>query len=173
MAHFQKIFFTVTLLVLLSGYGLHAQETKDGLEWYTDITQSAKLSKETKKPVFGFFTGSDWCGWCHKLEADVISKPGFKAWAKKNVILMELDFPRAKQQPEELAKQNSSLQQFFHVQGYPTVWIFDIAQDSATRFNILPRGSLGYPAGNPGREEKAFLHTADSILHRKVETAKR
>ena len=172
MALFHKIFFTATALFLFSSYCLQAQETKDGLVWYTDITQIAKLSKETKKPVFGFFTGSDWCGWCLKLEADVISKPGFKEWAKKNVILMELDFPRTKQLPEALAQQNGSLQQFFHVQGYPTVWIFNITQDSATRFNIIPKGSLGYPAGNPGREEKAFLHTADSILHLKVEIAK-
>ena len=168
MTRFYKAIFTAMIVILFSNSYTQAQEKKDGLEWYTDITQIAKLSKETNKPVFGFFTGSDWCGWCHKLEADVISKPGFKEWAKKNVILMELDFPRMKQLPEELAKQNSSLQQFFHVQGYPTVWIFNITQDSATRFNILPKGSLGYPAGNPGREEKAFLHTADSILHRKV-----
>ncbi len=168
MTRFYKAIFTAMIAILSSNSYTQAQEKKDGLEWYTDITQIAKLSKETNKPVFGFFTGSDWCGWCHKLEADVISKPGFKEWAKKNVILMELDFPRMKQLPEELAKQNSSLQQFFHVQGYPTVWIFNITQDSATRFNILPKGSLGYPAGNPGREEKAFLHTADSILHRKV-----
>jgi len=172
MARFFRTLFTTALVILLSGTYIHAQETKDGLEWYTDITQITKLSKETNKPVFGFFTGSDWCGWCHKLEADVMSKPGFKAWAKKNVILMELDFPRMKQLPEALAQQNGSLQQFFHVQGYPTVWIFNITQDSATRFNIIPKGSLGYPAGNPGREEKAFLHTADSILHLKVEIAK-
>ncbi len=171
MTPFYKILLTSLVLLLSTGY-TYAQETKDGLDWYTDITQIAKISKETNKPVFGFFTGSDWCGWCHKLEADVISKPGFKAWAKKNVILMELDFPRMKQLPEQLAQQNGSLQQFFHVQGYPTVWIFNITQDSATRFNIIPKGSLGYPAGHPGKEETAFIHTADSILHRKVELAK-
>lgn len=166
MARKYNILLIALFIILSSGGYMSAQEKKDGLEWYTDITQIAKLSKETKKPVFGFFTGSDWCGWCHKLQADVMSKPGFKSWAQKNVILMELDFPRMKQLPEELAKQNASLQQFFKVQGYPTVWIFNITQDSATRFNIIPKGSLGYPAGNPGREEKAFLHTADSILHR-------
>ena len=168
MARLYKVLFTALLLILSSGSHMPAQEKKDGLEWYTDITQIAQLSKETKKPVFAFFTGSDWCGWCHKLQADVMSKPGFKAWAQKNVILMELDFPRTKQLPEQLTKQNASLQQFFRVQGYPTVWIFNITQDSATKFNIVPKGSLGYPAGNPGKEEQAFLHTADSILNRKV-----
>jgi len=160
---FQKLFH-ITLFIF-AAHSAHAQEKKDGLDWYTDITQITKLSNEQKKPVFAFFTGSDWCGWCHKLEADVMTKAGFKAWAKKNVILMELDFPRMKQLPEDLAKQNNSLQQFFHVQGYPTVWIFNITQDSATRFNIVPKGMLGYPSGHQGKEESAFIHTADSILH--------
>lgn len=166
MAYPYKLLFTI-ILILSSGNFIHAQEKKNGLDWYTDINEICRLSNTTQKPVFAFFTGSDWCGWCKKLEGDVFDKPGFKAWAKKNIILMELDFPRMKRLPDELAKQNNSLQQFFRVQGYPTIWIFNITQDSATRFNIVPKGSLGYPAGHPGKEESAFIHTADSILHKK------
>ncbi len=161
------------LIVLFSHINVNAQTQKNGLTWYTDINKAQEQSAKTKKPIFGFFTGSDWCGWCHKLEHDVIDKPEFQAWAKKNVILLELDFPRTKQLPEELVKQNNSLQQFFKVQGYPTVWIFNMEKNATVNsFNILPLGSLGYPRAEAGKEVYTFLETANGILKSK-ETPKK
>jgi protein disulfide-isomerase len=126
------------------------------------------VSKKTKKPVFAFFTGSDWCGWCHRLEAAVFQKPGFKAWAAKNVVLLELDFPRNKKLPEALVEQNNGLQQFFQVRGYPTIWLFNLDKDNTTKkFNISALGSLGYPESVKGREEYTFIENANKILENK------
>jgi Thioredoxin-like len=47
----------------------------NGLEWHTDLAKARAVSEATKKPIFGFFTGSDWCGWCHRLQANVFAKP--------------------------------------------------------------------------------------------------
>ena len=76
-------------------------------------------------------------------------------WAKKNVVLLELDFPRRKQLPQELAQQNAGLQQAFQVSGYPTIWLFYVEPDATgQRFNLNSLGSLGYPSGaEPGKEE--------------------
>jgi thioredoxin-related protein len=168
LVHLNKIVFATVIFVLLSGGLLYAQEKKSGLTWYTDINQACKLSNKTKKPVFALFTGSDWCVWCHKLEADVFAKATFQAWAKKNVILLILDFPRQTKLPDTLAKQNSSLQQFFKVSGFPTVWIFNIVKEKATgQFNITALGSLGYPQAEPGKEDRAFLATANGIMKTK------
>jgi protein disulfide-isomerase len=168
MPRFSRIFFALLVLVLVSGPVLRAQEVKNGLTWYTDINKVYEISSKQNKPVFAFFTGSDWCGWCHRLEHNVFEKPGFKEWAKKNVILLELDFPRNKQLPEELVKQNGGLQQFFQVQGYPTIWMFTMSKDkSSPNFNISALGSLGYPQSAPGREEDAFLANANAILTKK------
>ena len=93
-----------------------------GLIWYTNLDSAVALSNETKKPIFGFFTGSDWCGWCIKLQREVFAKPAFIEWASANVILLELDFPRTKVLPVELKEQNQKLQAAFGVQGYPTIW---------------------------------------------------
>src|ERR1700739_1600298 len=112
---------------------LSAQEQQsNGPTWYTDLNKAYELSTETKKPIFALFTGSDWCIWCHRLGSAVLEKPGFAAWAKTHVILLELDSPRQKQLPEPLAKQNSSLQQFFQVQGFPTVWLFNMSPIEGT-----------------------------------------
>ncbi len=138
----------------------------DSLVWTTDIFKADSVSRKTHKPIFGFFTGSDWCGWCHRLEREVFEKEAFKKWAKQNVVLLELDYPRKKQLPPNLQQQNAQLQQAFQVQGYPTIWMFYIEKDGETnniKLNAL--GSLGYPR-NPieGKEEIAFLETANEIL---------
>lgn len=156
-------------MLLLGVNVVNAQHQKHGLTWYDDINKVYELSTKSKKPVFAFFTGSDWCGWCHKLERAVFEKPGFQKWAKENVILMEVDFPRRKEQPQKLMEQNQGLQNFFQVQGYPTIWVFNMGRDSTNgNFNITPLGNLGYPAGSaPGEEEKMFLGNVNKILNNK------
>jgi thioredoxin-related protein len=152
--------------VLFISYSSLVAQAESSLVWQTDMVKAQQLSQATKKPIFAFFTGSDWCGWCKKLERDVYAKPEFVAWAEKNVILLELDFPRAKQLPVELSQQNYSLQQFFKVTGYPTIWMFYAQMDQASkRVSISALGSLGYPSGaQPGREEVKFLESANAIL---------
>ncbi len=140
------------------------------LVWYTDIMKANDVSKASNKPIFAFFTGSDWCGWCKKLQADVFAKPEFIKWAKKNVVLLELDFPRGKQLPPELAQQNQGLQQTFKVQGYPTIWMFFLDKNEKTKqIGINALGSCGYPQGaEPGKEEVKFLKDANAILANQV-----
>ena len=168
MLHFNKLAITAILLIFPFTQNLKAQEVKNGLTWYTDINKVCEVSNKEHKPVFAFFTGSDWCVWCHRMEENVFNKPGFKEWAKKNVILMELDFPRNKKLPEELAKQNNSLQSFFKIPGFPTVWMFTLEQDKTTKkFNIGGLGSLGYPQTDPEHAEASFLELADKVLNNK------
>lgn len=152
-------------LMIVACHSLKAQEVKHGLTWYTDVAKAYELSKKTNKPVFAFFTGSDWCGWCHRLEANVFHKQAFQDWAKTNVVLLELDFPRRKQLPKELAEQNAGLQQFFQVQGYPTIWIFNMDKDKTSgKFSIAALGQLGYPNAPQGHEASVFIQNANSIL---------
>ncbi len=67
------------------------------------------------------FTGSDWCGWCIKLQKETFSKPEFQKFAAESLVLVELDFPRGKEQSEELKKQNQELAEKFGIQGFPTL----------------------------------------------------
>jgi protein disulfide-isomerase len=171
MKTFAVYFFTI---VLCANIQLHAQSDsvriEGGLTWYTDILQANEISQKTNKPLFAFFTGSDWCGWCKKLQKDVFSKPEFVAWADKNVVLLELDFPRRKVLDPKLAQQNASLQRTFQVQGYPTIWIFFLNKNvDSMKYEIQALGSVGYPQGAEiGKEEVKFLNDANSILKNKV-----
>jgi len=122
---------------------LSAQE----LKWQTDINKAIELSTKSKKPLMLFFTGSDWCGWCIKLQKEVFQKPEFVEWSKK-VILVELDFPKKMQLEASLKQQNDQLQQIFQVQGFPTIW-FVSPQKNGTQINLQQLGKTGYVAGGP------------------------
>jgi thioredoxin-related protein len=93
--------------------------------WMTDMDKAMKLSAETGKPILADFSGSDWCGWCIKLDKEVFSKKIFKDFAKDNLILVMLDFPRSKPMSAKLKKQNSALASKYGVRGYPTVLLLD------------------------------------------------
>ena len=135
-------FFVVSL-------SCEAQTKSENLEWHTDMDEAIKISHKKNKPLMLFFTGSDWCGWCIKLQKEVFFKPEFEAWAKKNVVLVELDFPRRKKLSEKLRQQNASLQQTFQVQGYPTIYFVEAEKTGEGRVNLNPLGKAGYMRGGP------------------------
>lgn len=119
--------------------------TAENPGWLVNVDEAYALSKKTGKPIMANFTGSDWCGWCKRLTANVFSQDAFKQWAEKNVILLELDFPRRKVLPQEIQAQNAGLQQAFQVSGYPTVWVFNLIKNDATnQFTVEALGKTGY-----------------------------
>lgn len=167
MSKFLTSFFVLILFCNIHSFSqTSARKAENGLVWYTSLQEVHELSAKTNKPIFAFFTGSDWCGWCKKLQNNVFVKPAFIEWASKNVILLELDFPRAKQLSPELGKQNAELQQALGVRGYPTVWLLYTQKiDSTNTINLNTLGSLGYPQGaEPGKEEVKFLSDAALIM---------
>ena len=101
MKKMKKILLSLCLLLSINSF---SQE--NDLVWHTDVNKAIEISIETEKPLFFFFTGSDWCGWCIKLQKEVFFLPEFKKWATKNVILVELDFPKRTPISDDLKKQN-------------------------------------------------------------------
>lgn len=152
----KKVFIIV--LVFMGSFGVQAQE----LKWETDINKAIAVSNKTKKPMLLFFTGSDWCGWCIRLQKEVLKTPEFKTWAAKNVVLVELDYPRSKPQSDIIKNQNNGLQQIFGIQGFPTVY-FATAKVKAGKPSYTGIGSTGYVAGGPS----AWLEVANGILKTK------
>jgi protein disulfide-isomerase len=150
----------LTLLITFSTIAIQAQEAT---EWHTDLNEAITISNKTKKPLFLFFTGSDWCGWCIKLQKEVFKTPEFAKWAKDNVVLVELDFPRRTPQSPELKNQNAQLNSFFKVRGYPTVWFANANKNSEGKIEFAALGSTGYVAGGPS----AWLEGANKILANK------
>ena len=152
------------LIVLLVTLSLNGFAQQKELVWHTDVNKAINISIQTGKPLFFFFTGSDWCGWCKKLVREVFVKPEFATWADKNVVLVELDFPKRTKLPEATQKQNRELGQIFGVRGYPTGW-FVTPKITAGKVNLKKIGDRpqGYVAGGP----KNWIAGANKILKAK------
>ena len=111
-------------------------------DWLTDFPKAQAQAKTEHKLLLLDFTGSDWCGWCRRLEAEVFSKPAFAEYAKENLVLVRADFPRNKPLTLEVRKQNQELAERFAVNGFPTIVVLN-SQGK-------PVGLLGYMEGGPG-----------------------
>ena len=89
--------------------------------WLNDYKKAQQEAKANNKFLLLDFTGSDWCGWCKRLEQEILSQSQFENYARENLVLLEVDFPRAKPQSPELRKQNQELAQQYQVEGFPTI----------------------------------------------------
>lgn len=101
-----------------------------GSEWLTDYQKAQEQAKADHKLLFINFTGSDWCGFCILLDRQVFSKPEFKDYASKNLVLLEVDFPRMggprwKAQSDAQRKQNEQLAAKYQIFGFPTIVVLN------------------------------------------------
>lgn len=55
-------------------------------KWEKSYKRAQAVARETGLPIAVLFTGTSWCGYCMKLEADVLSQPEFKQ-AMKGVAI--------------------------------------------------------------------------------------
>ena len=111
--------------------------------WGEDFEAAKAAAAKDKKPILVDFTGSDWCGWCIKLDKEVFSKKEFKDYAKENLVLLSLDFPHEKRQSSKIKKQNEALEKKYGVQGYPTILLLD------AEGNVI--GKTGYQEGGAAK----------------------
>jgi protein disulfide-isomerase len=107
---------------LLIAFGFAATMAR-GSEWQTDYEQALATARTTNKCVLLDFTGSDWCGPCIEMNKVVFSKAAFRNYATKNLVLVEVDYPRRKVLSEKVTKQNERLAHQYGIDksGYPTV----------------------------------------------------
>ena len=93
--------------------------------WLSDYKKAQQEAKTSNKFLLLDFTGSDWCGWCKRLEKEILSQSQFENYARENLVLLEVDFPRAKPQSPELRKQNQELAQQYQIEGFPTIVVLN------------------------------------------------
>ena len=120
MKNHRLILFAAAACVFLTAPLARAES-----DWLNDYKKAQQEAKASNKFLLLDFTGSDWCGWCKKFDKEILSQSQFKDYARENLVLVELDFPRAKQQSPELRKQNQELAYQYQVQGFPTIVVLD------------------------------------------------
>lgn len=113
------------LVTLIACWAAFQVVAADNFGWQTDMPKAQAQAKKEKKLILLDFTGSDWCGWCIKLNHDTFSKTEWSDYAKKNLVLVEVDFPRGKEQSDSQKKANEALQKKYKVDGFPTIVVID------------------------------------------------
>jgi protein disulfide-isomerase len=105
--------------------GYEDWDAAEAIDWKTNFEDARMQAGREGKTLLLNFTGSDWCGWCMRLDREVFSKPEFIAYAKEKLVCVKLDFPKRKQLSESEANQNNELAMKYGIQGFPTVLLVD------------------------------------------------
>ena len=124
-----------------------APRTGRAIEWRTDLPAAAADARQEHKLLLLNFSGSDWCGWCQRLDAEVFSTDAFREYAASNLVAVLADFPRRTKLAAELQARNERLMRRFQVQGFPTVLLFSPGGELIAQ--------LGYQPGGP----EAFIQS--------------
>jgi len=155
-------------LVCLMAAGVQAQSwaKKDKAPektkgWLDNFEQAKKESEAFKQPIFAFFTGSDWCGWCMKLRKEALDTKAFEKFAEDNVILFEADYPQGKKLTDKVVKQNDELKGKYGVRGYPTVFLLDAKGEQLGKTGYQEGGGEAYVKHVKELLEKAGVKTTD------------
>ncbi len=146
-----KKFIPWILIALFLAIGL---PSGSAFEWRTDLAAAAADAKANDQLLLLNFSGSDWCGWCKRLDKEVFSQNEFKTYADANLVPLLADFPRRSKQDEALAAQNQRLMKQFKVKGFPTLLLFNSEGELI--------GQLGYQPGGP----KAFIEAIQQATAR-------
>ncbi len=149
-----KMFFVGALCTCIATATLGAKMSESVPKgWIEDFANAKELAKSGNKLILIAFSGSDWCGWCVKMEKDIYSKSEFISKAKKKFVLVMIDNPRNKSILSPLAqKQNPELVSKFKVHGYPSTVIVDASEKEIRRFGGYQRDGID-----------AFLKELDSV----------
>ena len=98
-----------------------------GENWIADFDQAVEVAREQGKDLFVDFTGSDWCGWCKRLDAEVFSHAEFLDPIQKDFVLVALDFPRSDEVKAMVPDpaRNEELSEKYGIQGFPTILLMN------------------------------------------------
>jgi thioredoxin-related protein len=141
------------LLIFLAGTQLSRAQT---LEWTGDFEAAKEKAKQESKFVLLYFSGSDWCPACKKMQAEVFDKSEFADFALSKFVMVQADLPRYKPIGHLQMQANKALEKTFHVTSVPTVVV------------LMPDGRelhrLGFVSGGPA----GFISQLGPLAHAQI-----
>jgi rhodanese-related sulfurtransferase/thioredoxin-related protein len=123
------------------------QSNNTELTWSTDLPKAVAQAKVEGKSVLLFFHGSDWCPPCVEMQNQVFASPAFAQYARRALVLVDVDFPQKSKQSEELKRANLALKARFNLspdpgEGFPTIVLLNDAGETVFQ-------ETGYSGGGP------------------------
>lgn len=144
MKKYMALFATLLFLTSVGCAQNKAEPKNDTLSWYINLEEAVKVAQEENKNILVNFTGSDWCGWCIKLNKEVFSQDEFGKYADDNLVLVKLDFPRKTKLPEWEQEYNNKLMYKYGVRGFPTILLLNSDGNLVLKTGYQPGGAVSY-----------------------------
>ena len=162
---FISILFLSSLAIAqdMSMEGIEAQEKvfkkkpvkEMNLEWMTSLEKAKAVARRSKKPILVYFSGSDWCTPCKKLEKQFFKTEAFQKVSQK-YHLVYLDNPyRDDIISEKEKKENKKIADKFKVK-FPTVIALD--------YKGVERNRVERFSGNDTRYHWKFMEDNEKIF---------
>ena len=108
--------------------------------WITDYRRAQSIAAQSGRDILLSFTSLDSSEWCQKLDAEIYQQEAFKEYARKNLVLVQVDFPKTKEQSAELKVQNQGLAESFNIRGYPTIIFINAKGQKFGTAKYMPGG---------------------------------
>lgn len=132
-----KRYLFIALVVFISG-------SSEEISWISDYEKAMEQAREEKKPMMLFFSGSDWCPWCKKMDKKILKDPAFIDEMREIFVFALVDFPKKKKLPDKIIQQNQLLMKKFEVEGFPTLLLLDSGQNLIAKAGYLPLNGKQY-----------------------------
>ncbi len=160
-----RLVFPLLIIFMFVGKSFSSAVMTDGAKagvWTMDYDAALKLAKSKNLPLFLNFTGSDWCVWCKLMQEKVFSQKEWNEYAKDNLVLVTLDFPKDQSiVPEKYKSRNQALQAEMGVRGYPSFILLD--SDGKTKLGQLSAGQDKTPENFIGEVNQAMRSSSSAV----------
>ena len=83
------------------------------LYWEVDFSEALKIARKQEKPILLYFCGSDWCGWCIKLNRNILQSAAFEKELETQLVFTTVDFPSKKLLSHKIVNLNRALKKIF------------------------------------------------------------
>ncbi len=120
----RRVAVTGLVLVFATGPSVAGSPNAEAL-WHEDFAEAERRALEESKALLLYFTGSDWCVWCQKLDSEALSDSGLAAHIAPLAVPVRIDFPQRRKLPPRQDRANASLKDRWQVEAIPTVVLFD------------------------------------------------
>ncbi|MBE7693324.1 thioredoxin family protein [Tenacibaculum finnmarkense] len=142
----KKIFLTLVLILgaqisFAQEHTVAHQAESQKIQWESSFNTAIEKSKSENKPILVFFTGSDWCHPCKRVDKELFETMKFKNFSDGNLIFYKADFPRNRDLVSVAAKkENEELQYRYGINAFPTVVVVN------SKGNVLGKKKGAYMA---------------------------
>ncbi len=130
----KKLIIALTVCVGVSVFAQDSQvQLKDKKEkevvpadrvatWTADVQKAKAEATKYDLPILLLYTAPSWCGYCKKLDDQVLTQDEFKAYANKNLVLLIADYSD-RAEGAKWGEKNKAIIEACAIGGFPHMYL--------------------------------------------------